>query len=951
MLGDSDTTRPPVNGAPTDPAPAPEGYQDLALGTHHMATWELAFDTGALSWSSPLEGALSFDPHADPRWCEAVHPGVECDDFPRALVAPVATVAASSPWEDYELHHLGSGPDGERFELLLRARPVVEDGVTTGCIGVVVDVTERRDAERELGEMVERYRLLTELSPDGIAVHEFGRLVYANPSLVRFLGARSIDQLVGQPTTAFVHPASVAAMQERIARMAADADVSEPAEATLLRLDGSTIVVESTSVRTRWQGRPAFQVILRDLSERRRAEEVMRHQASLVAHVSDAIIGLDADGRIASWNPAAEAIYGWAPDEVVGQTLSEVVGDAGLADASTPAAATAAHRGRNGEEITVLMSLSPVRDINGAAVGAVAVCTDVTELSRAAAERRAVEARYAAVVSVLEEGIVVMDDDGEVTFANQAAEAILGRSVVGDGGGGGCIFACGGNAVREDGSSFPHEEHPAALALRTGAPQSSVTMGVPRLDGAVQWLSINARPLPREGSTGGIVCSFLDITDRRAAEKELEYRATHDELTGLPTRTLTLTFIDHALRRARRTGGNVALLFIDLDRFKLVNDTLGHLVGDEVLVAMARRVRARVRHADIVARLAGDEFVVLSEDVDCIEDAVALAQSISQVLTQPLDLESGRNLVVSASVGVAFAERGRGHAELLLSGADVAMYQAKERGRDRVEIFDERLRVRAVRRLDIEKDLRRAIDESELSVHYQPLVSLTTDRAVGVEALVRWRHPTRGIVGPDEFIPVAEDTGLMPRLGAWVLGQACGQMASWRRSLEPGAERLHVAVNLSARQLSDPELVKTVAAALEGSGLDPSGLYLEITESVLMDDAEAARVTLDALRGLGVRLAVDDFGTGYSSLAYLRRFPVNVLKIDRSFVAGIGTDVDDETVVQLVVDLAHSLKLDVVAEGVETKEQLETLRSLGCDMVQGYLLARPLPPDEVDLKL
>ena len=416
------------------------------------------------------------------------------------------------------------------------------------------------------------------------------------------------------------------------------------------------------------------------------------------------------------------------------------------------------------------------------------------------------------------------------------------------------------------------------------------------------------------------------------------HQATHDALTGLANRTRILECLEERLMRPEAVPG-IGVLFVDLDRFKLVNDSLGHEIGDDVLRTMAGRLSASVRPGDLVGRLAGDEFIVVCSGLHGEVDALGLSDRICRELAMPL-LVDGRELVVTASVGVARAVPGIG-ADHLLRDADVAIYQAKQRGRARTEVFGNSMRAELLERVELEHELRLAILRKEFRLHYQPTMSLDTGRPMLVEALVRWEHPTRGLVSPDQFIPVAEDTRLIVPIGGWVLRQACRDVAGWRA--EHGALRdLHVSVNLSACQFGDNDLVASVAAALEETGLDPAALWLEITESVVMDGVESTIETLRALKGLGVHLSIDDFGTGYSSLSYLKRFPIDVLKIDRSFVDGFGTDAEDEAIVTAVVRLAQALGLATVAEGIENTRQLVGLSELGCDAGQGYYFSRPL---------
>ena len=439
-----------------------------------------------------------------------------------------------------------------------------------------------------------------------------------------------------------------------------------------------------------------------------------------------------------------------------------------------------------------------------------------------------------------------------------------------------------------------------------------------------------------------------DISERKAFEQRLEYQATHDPLTGLPNRTLFLDRLELALARRRRSNRPVAVLFCDVDHFKVVNDSLGHSAGDRLLVALAERLRDALRPGDTVARFGGDEFVILCDELVTEHDAVAIAERANRAVHEPLTVES-TEVFAAMSIGIAFANADT-EPESMIRDADAAMYLAKERGRARYEVYDERMRSTLVERLDIETALRRALTRHELRVVYQPTINLESGLIVGVEALLRWEHPERGPLVPSEFIDVAEETGLIVPIGMWVVEQACRQAQRWQ-AIRPDGEPMFVSVNLSGRQLDTSALVDNVADVLERTGLEPNLLGLEITESVVMRDPEASTTLLRALKDLGVRLAVDDFGTGYSSLAYLRRFPVELLKVDRAFVDGLDAqsgDVEDRAIVAAVVSLAHTLGMQAIAEGVETAEQLSELRALGCDMAQGFLIARPLTPHALD---
>ena len=433
--------------------------------------------------------------------------------------------------------------------------------------------------------------------------------------------------------------------------------------------------------------------------------------------------------------------------------------------------------------------------------------------------------------------------------------------------------------------------------------------------------------------------------ERKRVEVELAHQAMHDQLTGLPNRALFYDRLRQAVARVGRSGDTLAVLFCDLDRFKIVNDSLGHDAGDKLLCQVAARLEDVLRAGDTAARFGGDEFVVFCENIDGEQDAVRIADRLAAALDRPFQL-GAEEVFVHWSVGIALTRDATTRPEALIRDADAAMYRAKERGGNLYEVFDANMRARAVHRLTIENALHRALERNELVVHYQPQVKMTTGGLVGVEALVRWEHPDRGLLGPIEFIGPAEETGLIHELGAVVLRAACGQLAAWQ-SADP-KRALQMSVNLSARQCYHPDLVGVVAKAIEESGIDPSGLCLEVTETALMDELDAMNAVLTELKNLGLTLAIDDFGTGYSSLRALQNLPFDVVKIDRSFVSDVASTDEGAAIAAAVVSLAHALGLTAVAEGIETIGQVERMRGLGCDLgqtgiraAQGYYFSKP----------
>jgi len=556
---------------------------------------------------------------------------------------------------------------------------------------------------------------------------------------------------------------------------------------------------------------------------------------------------------------------------------------------------------------------------------------DVTARFTAEAALRESEIRYRLLFEQNAAGVVVSQLDGTVIDCNQTFAAMLG-------------FRRAELVGRSMASMYANASEAEELIalLRSAGTLNSVEVELRRADNRVLWVLSNL-VLVGDALTGVLHATVVDISDRKRAEEQIEFHAYHDVLTHLPNRKLFTDRLRHSLTRAKRNNRPVAVMFIDVDHFKNINDTLGHTAGDELLLEMARRLGECVRGDDTVARLGGDEFTIILSELRHPEDAVGVAQKILAAVQEPLNI-GATPIVVSASIGIALYPEDGHDPESLLRNADSAMYRAKEEGRNTYQLCTDEMKGRAVERLDVENRLRSALRDGRLMLVYQPQINLVTGRTIGVEALVRWNDPLRGIVEPASFIPIAEETRLILPLGEWVLRTACRQMKEWQ---DRGAGPMRIAVNLSARQFLQHDLLDMIRNALDETGLGPSSLDLEITETTAMQNAEVTVETLRALRALGVGISIDDFGMGYSSLNYLKRFPLNAVKIDRSFVSDITSNNGDAAIVSAVIGMARSLRLRVLAEGVETAEQFAFLRSRECDEAQGYYFSRPIPAEEM----
>jgi diguanylate cyclase (GGDEF)-like protein/PAS domain S-box-containing protein len=676
-----------------------------------------------------------------------------------------------------------------------------------------------------------------------------------------------------------------------------------------------------------------------------RREEQRRTRFFLLA--LDLLAICDARGRLVDVNQAWETCLGYAAHDLAAVHLPELAhpDDAPLIEQELgllargveTVAFEARLRTRTGGYRWLLWNLSA--DPHSDALYAVG--RDISAQKQTEAALRESEQRFRQLIDTAPDAVCVVDVvSGRVVFFNREEFCGYQRAELGPWG------AIDGAVHSEDRQRY--REHCARISTAPagGASFDAAEYRLWRRDGGLEWVHSRAVVLSRDeaGAPRQVIFTLTLITERKHAEQLLDYQAHFDPVTGLPNRFFFVDRLEERVARAAANRDGFAVCFIDLDRFNQINDSLGHDAGDDVLAQVAERLRRAVDRDDVLARMGGDEFTLLLANTRSAEAASRVAQRILAALEEPLTLD-GHELFISASVGISVYPLDGADAMTLLKHADSAMYRAKAAGRNSVSWFVPEFGRATVARLELGNQLRRAIDQQQFELHYQPQVELASGRVVGVEALIRWRHPERGLIPPGDFIAVAEESHLMARISGWVLQEACRQGARWREAGLPG---LRVAVNISARQFERDDIVQKALLALQQAGLEPRWLDLEITESVLMRDPEGSAVRIEQLREMGVRVSIDDFGTGYSSLAYLQRFPVDTLKIDRSFVWALSEPADGAAaLVQAIIALAHSLGLVVVAEGVETHTQHELLQRLGCDEAQGFLYARPAPPDEL----
>jgi diguanylate cyclase (GGDEF)-like protein/PAS domain S-box-containing protein len=858
---------------------------------------------------------------------------------------------------------VGLRKDASEFPIEMSLGETYEDGQRL-FTGVIRDVTERKEVEKALKESGERTRTLLQNTSDIITLLEAdGTVRYVSPAVERVTGYRP-EERIGTSAFGSVHPDDRKQALNTFAEVLKEPGLHPPLEFRVPHKDGSWCYLEH--VVNNLLDDPAVSGVVvtsRDVTERKEAERKLREaeqryrtlieQGPAVVYVQE--IG-SPDSAI-YMSPQIEALTGYSPQECRDPALrwgmvhpedrewlqaeDERTGEPGKIFTTEY---RVVHRDggtkwvRN-ESVLIEDEMSGTRYWQG-------FMLEITERKTFEEALERLSRQHEMVLKSAGEGIFGLDLDGNATFVNPAAARITGweaKDLVGrpqhD------VL----HHTKPDGSPYPREECPIHAVLEDGTTHSRDDEVFWRKDGTSFPVEYMSSPILQDGEVMGAVVTFKDITERKALEQQLHHQAFYDPLTRLPNRALFMERLEHASTRANRRDSRIAVLFVDLDNFKVINDSLGHKAGDQVLKAVAERVRIYLRPEDTAARLGGDEFTILVEDVASVSEGVRIAERLADVLQPPFTLEE-QEVFITTSIGIALNSSTQERAEDLLRHADLAMYRAKHNGKARYEVFEPSMNDEALRRLRLENELRQALERGEFKVYYQPILTLDGSRFVGAEALVRWEHPRRGLLLPDEFLSVAEDTGLIVQIGEEVLREACHRVRAWQQRY-PTIPPLTVSVNLSPRQLFRPELVAEILAETE---IEPGSLQLEITEGMLTsNDVHSVNNTLSSLKDLSIQLAVDDFGMGYSSLSYLKRFPVDLMKIDRSFIAGLGQDANsaskDAEIVSAMIELTHALGLEAVAEGVETAEQLAQLRNMECDLAQGNYFSEPLPSEALSV--
>ena len=841
--------------------------------------------------------------------------------------------------------------DGTQLPVSITRTSIEANGGEIVAFGIYRDLSSHKHTENALRKSEEKSHTILDHIDDGYyELDASGKLIALNRALCKILGYAP-EELLGMDGRKYLDAENAGKLNELFEWIDRGGAPTGAVDWEIIRKDGVRRFVEGSvsPIRTSDGELEGFRGIVRDVSERRAADDVMRRQWGAIEASMDGMAIVDGGGRVEYANDAIVSIYGYSSAaSLLGKSWKMFYSGDDLTRVDEEILPTVQETGhwrgevygtrQDGTTFPQEISLTQLKD-----GGLTVVVRDITQRHLDEKALRDSQERYALAVRGANDGLWDWNLRTGNIYYSSRWKALIGYADDELG------------AAPDEWLSRVHPDDIEILQAKISAHVGGASEHfesehrLRHKDGQYRWLLCRGSALKDQNDVVyRIAGSLSDITDRKQIEERLRHDAFHDALTGLSNRALLIDRLSHALTRVNRRGDYIfAVLFLDLDRFKMINDSLGHTLGDQLLVTVARRLRECVRPDDTVARLGGDEFVVLLDGVQDVEEASTIADRIQKSLMSPISL-GDHEVVTSASIGIAASSRKYEHPEQILRDADLAMYRAKTLGKSRQEIFDGDMQHHMLLRFELESDLRGALDRGELSVYYQPIISISDGSVVAFEALVRWSHPERGMVPPSIFVPIAEETGLVLPIGDWILETACRQMKEWLPNL-PADRLVSVHVNLSGRQFRHPDLVENVRATLERVGLEPRRLGLEITESVVMDNAASAAERLEQLRSVGVQLQIDDFGTGYSSLSYLHRFPIDTLKIDRSFIRDMLSDRKNIEIVRSITALAHELGMRVIAEGVETADQLAQLRKLGCERAQGHFFCEAVPPNSPSL--
>ena len=857
--------------------------------------------------------------------------------------------------------------DGREVQVLVVACPITAGSVRVGLFWIYTDISARKTAEDALRLAEMLYRGIVQNAVMGIFQATLDlKLTMANPALADILGCSSTRELLDRPELCELFLNDPAKSVE-LWRQLDESGEAFGFEVPTRRLDGRPIwlALNVKLVQAGTQagsgGQRFLEGTVENVTARKLAEERLRlaeeKYRTIFENAQEGIFQTTPEGRYISANPALARIYGYDSIRELMDQLTDIGNMLYIHPGRRAQFIEAMHREgqvagfesqvyrKDGRVIWISEHARLVRDEDGRTLYYEGTAIDVTKRKKAEEELHRAEAKYRSIFENSLDGIFQCTPEGRYISANPALARIYGYASPDE-----FMAAVSGIDVQQPYVDTPHREEFRRL-LEANGQVMDFESEVRRPDSSVVWISESAWEVRDEDGRLQLYEGLVqDISARKRAEEQLRHQAFHDALTGLPNRILFMDRLGWALHRAQRKSGyRFAVFFLDLDRFKLVNDSLGHMAGDQLLVEVSERLNRALRPMDTVARFGGDEFAVLVDDISGTLDATHILSRLQAELAKPFTLQ-GRQVFTSASIGVVLKTWVYDRPEHLVRDADIAMYRAKAMGKDRYEIFDSTMHHAATSLLQLETDLHSALERDELVLHYQPIVSMTSGILQGFEALVRWRHSRLGLVLPAQFIPVAEESGLIMDIGSWVLRHACRQLAQWQK-LSPSEPPLTMSVNLSAKQFMNQDLVTEIRQVLGETGIPPESLRLEITETKVMENAEFATRMLGCLKTLGVKISIDDFGTGYSSLAYLHSFPLDSLKIDRSFVGKMGSGQENLNIVGAIVNLARNLGLDVVAEGVELAGQLSELKALGCEFGQGFLFSRAVPSEEAQAML